>query len=230
MVPGVVAAVDDPDRLGRVKVKFDWQDDAPESYWARVAAPMAGNGRGAFFMPEVNDEVLVAFEQGSTTMPYVVGYLWSKPDKPPEGSTQTKRCIKTVLGHELLFDDDSSSAQISLKTAGGHQLALDDAGNKITIRTPDSVAVELDATSGGGPSVKISLPTGNSVTLDATGLTVNAPVGQLNVTAMAVTLNATSLMVNAPVTTFSGLVTVGGALVTTSVVSPTYTPGAGNLV
>jgi uncharacterized protein involved in type VI secretion and phage assembly len=77
MIPAVVTDLDDPKRLGRIKAKFDWQGDSPETFWARVAAPMAGAGHGAFFMPEKNDEVLVAFEHGSSAHAYIVGYLSS---------------------------------------------------------------------------------------------------------------------------------------------------------
>jgi len=230
MLPAIVTSVDDPQNLGRVKVKFDWQDDAPETFWARIAAPMAGNDRGAFFMPEENDEVLVGFEHGSTAHAYIVGFLWSTPDKPPEGAKQKKRCIKTVLNHELLFDDDGSSSSVTLKTQNGYQLKLDDANNKITLSTPDSVSIELDAAQGGGPSITLSLPTGNSVTLDSTGLTVNAPVGEVSVNALTVDLTATMVSIDAAVTQINGLVQVNGAIIADSIVSPVYTPGVGDLL
>jgi len=69
--------------MGRVKVKFPWLSDEHESWWARIATPMAGGGRGAYFLPEVNDEVLCAFEHGDVRFPYVVGALWNGKDAPP---------------------------------------------------------------------------------------------------------------------------------------------------
>ena len=64
VVLGIVTNNNDPDKLGRVKVRFPWLSGSTESHWARVATPMAGNGRGLYFLPEVDDEVLVLFERG----------------------------------------------------------------------------------------------------------------------------------------------------------------------
>src|ERR1700750_2275998 len=81
---GVVVAVvtnnQDPDGFGRVKVKFPWLSDVDESSWARIAAPMAGKARGIYFLPEVDDEVLVIFEHGDVRSPYVLGALWNCQD------------------------------------------------------------------------------------------------------------------------------------------------------
>src|SRR5262245_22538227 len=84
VVPGVVTSNDDPEKLGRVKLRFPWLSDEVESGWARVALPAAGNLRGVYMLPEVDDEVLVAFEQGDVRFPYVVGGLWSSKLPPPE--------------------------------------------------------------------------------------------------------------------------------------------------
>src|SRR5690349_4563849 len=65
----VVTNVQDPDKVGRVKVKFPRLPNGPESDWARVAQPSAGAGRGFYWIPEVNDEVLVAFELGNANRP-----------------------------------------------------------------------------------------------------------------------------------------------------------------
>lgn len=230
VVPAVVTELDDPKQIGRIKVQFDWLDDAPETYWARIAAPMAGNGRGAFFMPEIGDEVLLAFDHGSTDFPYVVGFVWSGVDKPPEDANHSKRCIRTVLGHELLFDDDSSSSSITLTTQNGYQIKLDDAGNKITLTTPDSVSVELDAATGGGPSISMSLPTGNSVSLDSTGLTVTAAVGQVTVNALSVNVTAPTVSIDAALTQINGVLNVNGAVLATSVTAAVYTPSVGDLL
>src|SRR5437899_1321842 len=80
---GIVTNNEDPENHGRIKVKFPWLADNHESDWARMAAPMAGNNRGAYFLPEVNDEVLVAFEHGSIDAPIIVGALWNGKDTPP---------------------------------------------------------------------------------------------------------------------------------------------------
>src|SRR5437868_3604561 len=97
-ISGVVVGVvtnnqGDPDGLGRVKVKFPWLSNEEESFWARVAAPMAGKERGFYFLPEVEDEVLVAFEQGDVRFPYVVGSLWNGKDAPPAKNDDGKNNV-----------------------------------------------------------------------------------------------------------------------------------------
>ena len=83
VVIGLVTNNNDPQNLGRVKVMFPWLSDNLESDWFRVASPMAGAGRGIMFMPEVDDEVLVAFEHGNPQRGIVVGSLWNGKDKTP---------------------------------------------------------------------------------------------------------------------------------------------------
>jgi phage baseplate assembly protein gpV len=230
-IPGVVAAIvkslDDPSSLGRVQVNFDWMGDAPDGYWARVAAPMAGGDRGCFFMPEVNDEVLVAFDHGDVAHPYVIGYCWSQPDQPPFGADLEKRGIRTVAGSELIFDDNAgASPTISLTTKGGFKLMLDESGAKITIATGAGVTIELDDAP---PQVQVTLPTGNSLTLGPTGLDVSVAAGTLTATAMTATITAPSVTIDAALTTVTGVLNVGGAVIAGGIVSPTYTPGAGNI-
>ncbi len=78
----IVTNVQDPQKLGRVKVCFPRLPGKPESDWVRVVQPAAGAGRGFYWLPEVSDEVLVAFERGEAHRPYVVGALWNGKDKP----------------------------------------------------------------------------------------------------------------------------------------------------
>ena len=208
VLAGVVRSLDDPLSLGRVKVAFDWMPDEPESHWARVASPMAGSGRGCFFMPEVDDEVLVAFDQGHDGHPYVVGYCWSNADQPPYGANIHKRGITTVLGHQLTFDDEPASPKITLKTPAGYQLLLDEQMGKVSI----------------------TLPNGNEVTLDGAGLTVNVATGSVAINAMSASITASMVSIDAAMTSVSGVLQVGGAVIANAIVSPTYTPGVGNLV
>jgi uncharacterized protein involved in type VI secretion and phage assembly len=162
---GVVTDNQDPDHLGRVKVKFPWLSDGDESNWARVVAPMAGNGRGAFFLPEVDDEVLVAFEHGRAEFPYVVGGLWNGQDKPPESNTDGKnnhRTIKSRAGMVLRFDDtrDEERVEILGKGPGGEtSIVIDVAKGKITIAAPSDITVR----SAGGP-----------LTLEGNGITIRS--------------------------------------------------------
>ncbi|WP_370573070.1 phage baseplate assembly protein V [Methanomethylovorans sp.] len=139
---GIVTSNNDPDGRGRVKVNLPWRGEDDESYWARIASPMAGNERGLVFYPEVDDEVLVAFERGDINYPYVIGSLWNGQDKPPETNADGKnniRKIRSRSGHEIIFNDDDKAKQekIEIHTRGGHRIILDDSGGKEKIEIVD---------------------------------------------------------------------------------------------
>ena len=140
---GIVTNVSDPLGLGRVQLTFPWFDEDLTS-WAPVAAPIAGKKRGAFLMPEVDDEVLVAFELGDFNHPYVVGFLWNGVDKPPETDTKN-RVILTPGGHTIRFEDGTSKKLI-VRSSGGHEIALDDsaAGQQLSIKTSGGLSLTMD--------------------------------------------------------------------------------------
>ncbi len=175
IVIGIVTNLDDPDRLGRVKVKYPHQNDE-QSDWARLVAFMAGPDRGAFFRPEVDDEVLVAFEHGDPRRPYILGGLWNRSDTPPPDDDQPTennvRLIKTRSGHFIKFDDSAGGEKIEIVDKdGSRQVIIDSAGRKIQV-TCDDGDVEISAGTG---SVKVEATTvevkatGN-ITLEATGV------------------------------------------------------------
>lgn len=230
VVSGIVSSVSDPANLGRIQVQFDWMDGTPQSYWARVAAPMSGGKRGAFFMPELNDEVLVSFDQGEVSNPYVVGYCWSNADQPPFGANLKQRGIMTVLGHQLLFNDDPSVNSILLSTPSSYALTLDELNKKITLSTANGVSIELDDPEAGDPKISLTLPTGNSVVLDSTGLTATIATGEVTVTALSATITAPAVTIDAAMTTVTGVLNVAGTVIAGGVVSPTYTEGIGNFI
>jgi len=142
----------DPDNMGRVKLKYPWYSDADESYWARIAVTMAGNEMGTFFLPEVDNEVLVAFEDGAIDKPYVIGALWNGQDKPPltnpEGEKNNKRQIKSRSGHTLTFVDDKEDKKekIEIKTALGHIIDMSDKDSKggVKIATNGGHTLNID--------------------------------------------------------------------------------------
>lgn len=138
VVIGVVTNNQDPEKIGRVKVRFPWLNDEDESYWAPVAAMMAGKDRGSWFLPEVDDEVLVAFGHGDVRFPYVVGALWNGVDTPPRDNADgqnNERVIKSRIGHEVILGDEDGKGKVEIKTKAGHQLLLDDTSGseKITV-------------------------------------------------------------------------------------------------
>ncbi len=128
---GIVTNNRDPEGEGRVKIKFPWLSDDNETDWVRIATLMAGGERGSFFLPEVGDEVLVAFEHGDINHPFVIGALWNGVDKPPETNSDGKNNIRKITsrsGHEIIFNDDDSAMQekIEIHTNSGHKIVLDD--------------------------------------------------------------------------------------------------------
>jgi uncharacterized protein involved in type VI secretion and phage assembly len=152
VVTGVVTNAKDPDKLGRVKVKFPWMGTPEiESDWVRLSSPMAGAQRGFMALPEVNDEVLVAFEQGNPDFPFVVGGLWNNTDKPPVGNDVAvasdgkvvQRIFKTRAGHIILLDDTQGSELIKIvDKTGKNSVVIDSASNAITLTTDGPISLE----------------------------------------------------------------------------------------
>jgi uncharacterized protein involved in type VI secretion and phage assembly len=134
VVTGIVKDLNDPDGQGRIELQFPWLSESVPSSWAPVASALAGKERGAFFMPELDDEVLVAFEHGDFNHPFIVGFLWNGVDTPPE-TTNQNRIIKTPGGHQLRFEDKDGAKKVILKSNGGHQVEINDATETITIKT-----------------------------------------------------------------------------------------------
>lgn len=188
VVVGVVTDNEDDEGMGRVKVKFPWRDDnGDNSYPARIATLMAGPNRGAYFLPEVNDEVLVAFDHGDIHFPYVLGVLWNGNDKPPETNSDGKnniRKIRSRSGHEIIFNDDDKGGKekVEIHTKAGHKIVLDDASGSEKIEIVDkstnnlvkidSVANEISIKSGTKLSIEsqmIEIKSGGMMNIEATG-------------------------------------------------------------
>jgi uncharacterized protein involved in type VI secretion and phage assembly len=164
--PGVVTAIvknlDDPAGQGRIEVQFPWLSDSLRSSWAPVAAPLAGKQRGVFFMPEIDDEVLVAFEHGSFDHPFIVGYLWNGVDTPPETELKN-RVIKTPGGHTLRFEDGDGGKKVILKSSNGHQIILDDAGTTVVVQLKGGGSINMTQDS-------LVLQHGHTITITAQGI------------------------------------------------------------
>ena len=173
VVIGVVTNNKDPDGLGRVKMSLPWMADQVESDWARVVTPMAGPGRGIYFLPEVNDEVLVAFEHGNPDMPFVLGGLWNGKDKPPASNSDGKndlRTIRTRSGNQIKFSDADGDASIEIiDSSGNNTIVIRAKDNSITITSAGDIAISADK-----GNLKLS---GKSVQITAT-TTVKAEASQ----------------------------------------------------
>jgi uncharacterized protein involved in type VI secretion and phage assembly len=146
---GVVTNNKDPDNLGRVRVKFPWFSDDDESEWARVASLMAGKERGLVFLPEIDDEVLVAFEQGDIRRPYVIGALWNGVDLVPKefanDGENNVRFIKSRSGHLIKLDDTDGSEKIEiLDPDAKNSIVIDTAENTVTITADKDIVLNAE--------------------------------------------------------------------------------------
>jgi uncharacterized protein involved in type VI secretion and phage assembly len=214
VVPALVTDIKDPDGQGRVKVKLPWSPDGAggQGYdaWARLATLMGGGNRGSWFVPDVNDEVLVAFEHGDARRPYVLGGLWNGKDKPPErmdgAGRNDKKVIRSRNGVKATFDDEQGQEKLLLETPGGQKLTLKDG--------PGSVLLEDS--------------NGNSIKFEAAGITITS-AAKVTISAGAqLAASAGIVTVDSGMSRFSGVVQCS-TLITNTVVSSVYTPGAGNI-
>ena len=193
VVIGIVTNNQDPDELGRVKVKFPWLSDADESAWARVAVLMAGKERGTYFLPEVEDEVLVAFEHGDLRFPYVIGSLWNGKDAPPaknEDGKNNVRLIKSRSGHVIRLTDEDGKEKIEIvDKSGKNSLTFDTASNTLTIKADKDIVlsaangtIKLDAQ-------KLELKSSADAKIEAgAGMDVKAS-GQMTIKGATVNIN-----------------------------------------
>jgi uncharacterized protein involved in type VI secretion and phage assembly len=211
--PAVVRDVKDPDGLGRVKVALPWSPDGSGgSYeaWARVATLMAGRNLGSWFVPDVDDEVLVVFMAGDVRQPAVVGGMWNGVDAPPAqmdgGGQNYIKALRSRNGVKITLDDHDGQEQLILETPGGQKVTLKDGPGQIELQDSN----------------------GNSVKLETAGVTVTTSAKVTVNAGAAVEINAATVTVNAAMATFSGVVQAT-TVIATSVVGTTYTPGAGNI-
>ena len=168
---GIVRENQDPDQMGRVQVEFPRWENRGVTHWARVATPMAGAERGLYFLPEVGDEVLVAFENGSLRSPYVIGSLWNGADRPPESNDGKNniRTIKSRSGHEITFDDDDEGGKLVICSAAGHSITLDDTGECLSVTDKAGNTVTMDAAQNA-----IALECAGEFTLKAASVAIEA--------------------------------------------------------
>jgi uncharacterized protein involved in type VI secretion and phage assembly len=210
--PALVTDIVDPEGLGRVKIALPWSPDtagARYETWARLATFMAGNNRGSWFIPDVDDEVLIVFEGGDPRRPYVIGSLWNGKDSPPESMDGAGKNFKKVLrsrnGVKLTMDDTDGREQFILETPGGQKLTLKD----------------------GPGAVEIVDSNGNSIKMEASGITITASA-KVTINASQVAVSAGMVTVDAAMSKFSGVVQCD-TMISNSVISASYTPGAGNI-
>jgi uncharacterized protein involved in type VI secretion and phage assembly len=203
--PAIVTDIVDTESLGRIEVRFPFlgsDGDRDVRAWATLCTPYADADSGLQILPEVDSQVVVAFEAGNLRRPYIVGCAWNGQAALPEDPQQTNniRLLRSRANSRLEFDDADSSPKITLRTRTGHEVVIDEgAGGEVTVQHASGCVVRLTTT-----SVEV----------------------QANVD---VSVNAVMVDVTAPISTFSGVVKAQTVIADSFVISPAYTPGVGNI-
>jgi Rhs element Vgr protein len=190
-LPGVAIALvddnDDPDDMGRVRLRFPWMGEDAVSFWARVAMPGAGKDYGMVWIPQVGDEVLVAFEHGDPSHPFVIGALWNGTDTPPLGDSlfdagKVKRSgFVSRSGHKLVFFDDSGDSGIALISSNNKfRISLNETKSQIHVYFDGKLLLE-----GTGD---VEVKTQGNFKVDASGVEIKAS-GQTAIKGATVALN-----------------------------------------
>jgi uncharacterized protein involved in type VI secretion and phage assembly len=200
--PAIVTSIVDPDRLGRIELRFPWlaEDGAAVRAWATLLSPYADDDQGLEVLPAVGTQVVVAFEAGELRRPYILGSCWNGREALPEAPAEPndRRLMKTRSGSMLQFDDASAGPTVTLSMKSGHTVTLDDRTSVIRVEHARGCVITLTDT-------EIQIEANSSVEITAPSLSVHA---------------ATS--------TFDGKVSCTTLDASVSVVSPSYTQGAGN--
>jgi uncharacterized protein involved in type VI secretion and phage assembly len=202
--PAIVTDIVDPENIGRIQLKFPWLGADGDSVrtWATLLTPYADDDQGFFVLPAVDTQVVVAFEAGNLRRPYIVGSCWNGREAMPEtpAAPNNKRLIKTRAGSLLEFDDTDGAAKVTLSMQSGHKVVLDDVAQEVLIQHQNGCLIRLNI------------------------------AGQIEIQANAtVEVTAAAVNVHAPVATFDGIVNCTTLIASSGVVSPSYTPGAGNV-
>jgi len=204
LYPALVADIVDPEHLGRVQVRFPWLGEAGQDVraWATLLSPYADNDQGLLALPEVDSQVVVGFEAGNLRRPYVVGACWNGREVMPVSPIRpnNKRVLKSRGGSLLEFDDTAGATKVTVLSGGGHRVVLDDAAQQVEIAHVNGSMIVINA------------------------------AGQVSITANAtVEITAAALNVHAAAAVFDGMITCTNLTASVGVVSPSYTPGAGNV-
>lgn len=194
VMKGVAVAIvtnnDDKEGLCRVRVRYPWHSQPHESYWARLATPMAGKDRGWMTIPEVDDEVVVAFERQDLRFPFILGALWNGKDQAPlpQDAKNDKRIFQSRKKHSLLFDD-GEEGEVELKHEKGRRILLNDDGFLVEDEKGNSVKVdsnsgEMSLIAKGTLNIKattINIEASGTLTAKSSGtLTVKGSLVQIN--------------------------------------------------
>jgi uncharacterized protein involved in type VI secretion and phage assembly len=215
-------------------VKFPWLSDQLSTSWVRIVTPNGGSSRGFYAIPEIDDEVLVAFEQGDPNFPYIIGSLWNKKDKPPTGGSGqviangkvNQRILRSRSGHLIVMDDTENAERIMIQDkTGANSIILNSkdnsitlkskgdfiiqAGGKFTVNSQGNVHVESKASGEIKTTGAMTLESSQSAVMKVSNAKVNLALSGTELTGMKVDIKADTMAS----VSGSAMVEVKGALV-----------------
>ncbi len=167
---GFVVDNQDPENLGRIKLKVPSLLGETVSGWALPCVPFAGIDQGLYLIPEIDSQIWVEFEAGDLNLPIWTGMFWRTDELPEEAQTteQTSRLLKTPAGHRLQFDDEDGSEKIILHHSADAEIVMDDNGSILLTDSADNKVI-MDAEN---QSIIIDDANGNQLTMDSSGIVV----------------------------------------------------------
>jgi uncharacterized protein involved in type VI secretion and phage assembly len=180
---GVVVDNADPEEKGRVLVQLPWIDPGFETLWAPVSQIYAGSGYGAYWIPEISDQVLVAFMRGELRKPVVVGSLYSRDRTPfaARSGGSDPKLFRTAAGHMLLMEDGSGAKIQLIDKTANNEITIDSESNTITVKANAEVVVESSNSVTVTASGNLSIKAGGSISIEAGGsLSVKGATISLN--------------------------------------------------
>ncbi len=211
----------DPEHLGRIKVKYSWRDENDESDWIRIMTPMAGNQMGVYFIPEVDDEVVIAFQNGNINFPIVLGGLWSNNIKPPDSNDDGEnniRMIKSRSGHKIIMDDKDGEEKVTIIDKSENSIVIDSKENLVTITSKQDMQLLAEDGKITISAKEIELRSSDGTTMESgADFSVTASSGTFGVESNELSLKASAqgtLEASAGLTVkASGNTTIKGAMV-----------------
>jgi uncharacterized protein involved in type VI secretion and phage assembly len=203
--PAIVTDLVDPDDLGRIEVRFPAlgvRGDSDVRAWATLCTPYADDQQGLAILPDVDSQVVVAFEAGHWERPYIIGAAWNGTTTLPHApeAANNIRLLRSRRDSRLEFDDSPGTEKVRITMANGNRVELDNSTQQVTVAHQNGCVVRLTVAG----TVEIS---GNT----------------------AVNVTAPQVQVTSPMSTFTGVVQAQTVIAQAFVISPAYTPGVGNI-
>jgi uncharacterized protein involved in type VI secretion and phage assembly len=183
VMPGIVKDLDDPLRLGRIKVTLPWLGDDIDTHWCRLVVPGGGPSRGVHWGPDVDDEVLLI--GNSMDNLYVLGGVYNQLDQPPYSGSDAgtasethKRTMKSREGHEILIDDSPSTPGIKIVDKEGNLIEIKSTDNSMTIDMKGDIKIKSAGNINLEATGNISVSATGNLSADATGNATVEATGQ----------------------------------------------------